>query len=109
MRRIKEVLRLRFGLGWHQDQIARSCGIAQATVHRYLERARAACLGWPVPEGCDDERIATASFERTARVWSASTGHELSSLRGHQDAVWSVAWSPDAKRIATASSDNTVR
>jgi transposase len=57
MRRIREVLRLRFGLGLHQDQIARSCGIAQATVHRYLERARGAGLGWPLPEDCDDERL----------------------------------------------------
>src|SRR5436309_3065922 len=42
MRKIKEVLRLRFGLGLHQDQIARSCSIGQATVHRYLEKAAAA-------------------------------------------------------------------
>ena len=44
MRKIKEVLRLRFGLGLQQDQIARSCSIGQATVHRYLERAAAAGL-----------------------------------------------------------------
>ena len=50
MRKIKEVLRLRFGLGLHQDQIARSCSIGQATVHRYLERAAAAHLGWPLPD-----------------------------------------------------------
>ena len=42
MRKIKEVLRLRFGLGLQQDQIARSCSIGQATVHRYLEKAAAA-------------------------------------------------------------------
>ena len=40
MRKIKEVLRLRFDLGLLQNQIARSCSIGQATVHRYLERAR---------------------------------------------------------------------
>ena len=39
MRKIKEVLRLRFDLGLTQEQIARSCNIAQPTVHRYLERA----------------------------------------------------------------------
>jgi transposase len=57
MRKIKEVLRLRFGLGLGQDQIARSCSIGQATVHRYLERAIAAGLGWPLPEGCDEQRL----------------------------------------------------
>jgi len=48
MRKIKEVLRLRFDLGLHQDQIARSCSIGQATVHRYLEKAAAANLVWPL-------------------------------------------------------------
>ena len=49
MRKIKEVLRLRFGLGLRQGQIAQSCSIGQATVHRYLERAAAAGLSWPLP------------------------------------------------------------
>jgi transposase len=57
MRKIKEVLRLRFGLGLGQDQIARSCSIGQATVHRYLEKAVAAGLGWPLPEDCDEQRL----------------------------------------------------
>ena len=58
MRKIKEVLRLRFGLGLRQDQIARSCSIGQATVHRYLEESAAAIgLGWPLPDDCDDQRL----------------------------------------------------
>ncbi len=57
MRKIKEVLRLRFGLGLQQDQIARSCSIGQATVHRYLERAAAVDLTWPLAEDCDDRRL----------------------------------------------------
>jgi transposase len=57
IRQIREVLRLRFGLGLHQDQIARSCSIAQSSVHRYLERAAAAGLSWPLPEEYDDRRI----------------------------------------------------
>ena len=57
MRKIKEVLRLRFGLGLHQDQIARSCSIGQATVHRYLERAAAAHLGWPLPDDLDEQQL----------------------------------------------------
>jgi transposase len=57
MRKVKDVLRLRFALGLRQDQIARSCSIGQATVHRYLERATAAGLSWPLPEDCDDRRL----------------------------------------------------
>jgi hypothetical protein len=57
MRKIKEVLRLRFGLGLGQEQIARSCSIGQATVHRYLERGAAIGLGWPLPDDWDDQRL----------------------------------------------------
>jgi len=39
MRRVKEVMRLRFELGLGQRQIARSCGMGLGTVHEYLERA----------------------------------------------------------------------
>lgn len=62
MRKIREVLRLRFELGLPQDQIARSCSISQATVHRYLERAAAATLRWPLPEDCDDRRLQQLLF-----------------------------------------------
>src|ERR1017187_8748925 len=62
MSKIKEVLRLRFGLGLRQDQIAHSCSIGQATVHRYLERAAAAGLSWPLPDDCDDDRLGRLLF-----------------------------------------------
>ena len=39
MRRIKEVLRLKYELGLGQRQIARRCSIGQATVNDYLRRA----------------------------------------------------------------------
>ncbi len=50
MRKVKEVLRLRFELGLGQRQIARCCGMGLGTVHEYLERAVAAGIGWPLPE-----------------------------------------------------------
>ena len=30
-------------------------------------------------------------------------------LRGHEDAVWSVAFSPDGRRIVSGSADQTLR
>ena len=48
MRKVKEVLRLRFSLGLLQNQIARSCSISQSSVHRYLEKAAAVGLTWPL-------------------------------------------------------------
>jgi transposase len=57
MRKIKEVLRLRYDPGLLQNEIARSCSIGQASVHHYLERASAAGLSWPLPEDWDDRRL----------------------------------------------------
>ena len=48
MRKIKEVLRLRFELGLGQRAIARACSISQSTVHEYLNRAAAAGVVWPL-------------------------------------------------------------
>ena len=62
MRKVKEVLRLRFALGLQQNQIARSCAIGQATVHRYLQKASAAGLTWPLPENLDDRRLEELLF-----------------------------------------------
>ena len=62
MRKIREILRLRYDLGLRQDQIARSCNIGQSTVHRYLERFAATGLGWPPPTECDDARLEKLLF-----------------------------------------------
>ncbi|MDZ8082431.1 MAG: TIR domain-containing protein, partial [Nostoc sp. DcaGUA01] len=57
----------------------------------------------------DGNRIVTASFDNTARVWDTSTGKLLSSLKGHQSYVYNASFSPDGNRIVTASFDNTAR
>jgi WD40 repeat protein len=57
----------------------------------------------------DGTKIATASDDGTARVWSSSSGSTLLTLTGHSSYVLSVAWSPDGTKIATASFDNTAR
>jgi len=62
MRKIKEVLRLRFELGLRQRQIARSCSIGQGTVHEYLKRAQAAGVTWPLPEGWNDRSLEEALY-----------------------------------------------
>jgi transposase len=62
MRKIKDVLRLRYELGLGQRQIARSCSIGQATVAEYLKRAKAVGIGWPLPDGWDDAQLHKAVF-----------------------------------------------
>jgi WD40 repeat protein len=38
-----------------------------------------------------------------------ATGRQLFALAGHTDRVTAIAWSPDGKRLATASLDPTVK
>jgi len=45
----------------------------------------------------------TASEDVTAKVWDAETGTELFTLTGNEVRVSSAVYSPDGKRIATAS------
>ena len=53
MRKLREVMRLRFELHLGYQQIGRSCAIGVSTVCKYLERAEAAGVTWPLPEGWD--------------------------------------------------------
>ncbi|WP_246844342.1 hypothetical protein [Hydrocoleum sp. CS-953] len=42
------------------------------------------------------------------KLWNLQ-GKELQTLKGHENSVWGVAFSPDEKTIATTSYDNTVK
>ena len=57
----------------------------------------------------DATRIATASADKSARIWDAATGKEIAVLHGHQSCVKSAAFSPDALHVVTASYDKTAR
>jgi len=66
MRKIREVLRLRFELRLGQRAIARACSISQSTVHEYLNRAAAAGVVWPLGEEWDEQRV-RRSFRGSVR------------------------------------------
>ncbi len=54
MRRIREILRLKYEGGATERAIARSIGVARSSVALTLERVAAAQLGWPLPAGLSD-------------------------------------------------------
>ena len=72
MRKIKEVLRLRFELGLGQREIARACSISQGAVHNYLKKAAGAGMQWPLPEGWDEKQIEEAVFGKQRSIEESS-------------------------------------
>ena len=62
MRKIKEVLRLKWAQGLSNRQIAKACGIGRPTVSEYLRRAAEAGLAWPLPAGLDEANLERQLF-----------------------------------------------
>ena len=62
MRKIRELLRLKYELRRSHREIATSLGIANSTVSDYARRAAAAGFTWPLPEGLDDAVLEAALF-----------------------------------------------
>jgi WD40 repeat protein len=46
--------------------------------------------------------FASASWDKTAKLWAASTGSELRTLIGHTDIINAIAFTPDGITVATA-------
>ena len=62
MRKIKELLRLKFESGLSIRQISTSLRIGVGSVHDYLARVRLAGLSWPLPEGLTEEQLEERLF-----------------------------------------------
>jgi WD40 repeat protein len=54
-------------------------------------------------------RIVSGSWDKSVRIWDASTGAEVRKLEGHTNGVNSVAFSADGMRIVSGSHDESVR
>jgi transposase len=62
MRKIREILRLRYEAGLAYRGIASALNIGYGTVVDYLKRAERAGLGWPIPEGLMERDLGRMLF-----------------------------------------------
>ena len=68
MRRLRELLRLKYEAGLPHRAIAQACAVGLGTVSSVLARASAAGVVWPLPDGLDDAALEARLFVRAAEA-----------------------------------------
>lgn len=53
--------------------------------------------------------LASASFDKSIKIWNGHTGEFLCNLRGHVGPVYQIAWSPDSRLLLSGSKDSTLK
>eukprot|EP00927_Polykrikos_kofoidii_P073918 TRINITY_DN69933_c0_g1_i1.p1 TRINITY_DN69933_c0_g1~~TRINITY_DN69933_c0_g1_i1.p1 ORF type:complete len:508 (+),score=48.72 TRINITY_DN69933_c0_g1_i1:113-1636(+) len=57
----------------------------------------------------DGRWFASASFDKSVRLWDGRTGRYVHAFRGHVGDVYQLAWSADSRLLVSASKDSTVK
>jgi len=71
MRKLREILKLKYETGLPHREIAKACAIGVATVSLYIQRVREAGLSWPLPDALDDAALEAKLFAREAVAGAA--------------------------------------
>jgi len=57
----------------------------------------------------DGRWFASASFDKSVRLWDGRTGRYVHAFRGHVGDVYQLTWSADSRLLVSASKDSTVK
>lgn len=99
----RAILRLHGEQKLSQREIAGAIQVSQSTVHKYLLRAQAANIGWPLPEGWDEEQLHAALDPKNATSakrepatrpgWTLPDfGHIQQQLTQHRELTIELLW-----------------
>ncbi|OMO79578.1 hypothetical protein COLO4_24393 [Corchorus olitorius] len=56
----------------------------------------------------DGQWLASASFDKSVKLWNAITGEFVAAFRGHVGPVYQISWSADSKHLLSGSKESTL-
>ncbi|PNY11684.1 notchless protein [Trifolium pratense] len=57
----------------------------------------------------DGQWIASASFDKSVKIWNGTTGKFVTAFRGHVGPVYRISWSADSRLLLSGSKDSTLK
>lgn len=57
----------------------------------------------------DGRWVASASFDKSVKLWEGTKGTFVATFRGHVGPVYQLAWSADSRMIVSGSKDSTLK
>lgn len=84
---------------WHPE--SKKTPVARLTGHQQLIN--------DVKFSPDMRYLASASFDKSIRLWDGRNGKFIATLRAHVQRVYQLAWSADSRLLASASADSTCK
>lgn len=57
----------------------------------------------------DMRLVASASFDKSVKIWQGTTGKFVATLHGHVQRVYQIAWSADSRLLVSSSADSTLK